>query len=157
MDSAELAASVAAEVARENAGHMSNRCAPARRGVVGLWRPTLTALCVASGATPPILAHGLQKGLGATRPAYSPASTPKRISMARKRGKSPGGGAGVGPLVTPRSPAFESMQEQVDSLTSQIRQTLSIPEQAELREQVLASLAQADAADAGESSGSAAQ
>ena len=112
----------------------------------------------ASGATPPILADGLRKGLGATRPAsYSPASTPKRISMARKRGKSPGGGAGVGPLVTPRSPAFENMQEQVDSLTSQIRQTLSIPEQAELREQVLASLAQADAADAGEGSGPAAQ
>ena len=157
MDSAELAASVAAEVARENAGHMSNRCAPARRGVLISRAQLLTALCVASGATPPILAHGLQKGLGAIRPAYSPASTPKRISMARKRGKSPGGGAGVGPLVTPRSPAFENMQEQVDSLTSQIRQTLSIPEQAELREQVLASLAQADAADAGEGSGPAAQ
>lgn len=77
----------------------------------------LLALC-RRGETPPILAHALKSGLGATRP--SPASTPKRFSMSHKRGKSP-----ASALSTPRSPAFEEYRQQVDTLTNQIRTQLS--------------------------------
>ena len=75
------------------------------------------------GETPPILAHALKSGLGATRP--SPSSTPKRMSMAYKRGKSPGGNRNFNSITTPRSPAFEEYRQQVDTLTNQIRSQLT--------------------------------
>ena len=96
------------------------------RAVVGLavqvWALTLQFM-YNRGETPPILAHALQSGLGGTRP--SPASTPKRMTMAYKRGKSPGGHGTLSSITTPRSPAFEEYRQQVDTLTNQIRSQLS--------------------------------